>query len=83
MISSEGKSASADSIEKWKKDLPSLLQEYGYNLCNVYNADETGLFWQLLLNKTLAEKGDACVGGKAGKQRITLMIAANMDASDK
>ena len=55
IISGEGKSVPADSIEKWKNELPSIIQ--GYEPRDIYNADETGLFWQLLPNKTLAEKG--------------------------
>ena len=41
------------------------------------------LFYKLLPNKTLHFKGDACVEGKSSKQRITALVCANMDGSEK
>lgn len=55
----------------------------GYQPEDVYNADETGLFYQLLSNKTLSDKGDDCAGSKQSKQRVTLLLGANMDGSDR
>lgn len=34
-------------------------------------------------NKTLHFKGDACIGGKSSKERITALVCANMDGSEK
>lgn len=61
--------------------LPILLKENEPQ--NIYNADETALFWQLLPNKTLAEKGDKCRGEKKSKLRVSVLVASNMDGSDK
>jgi hypothetical protein len=81
LVSGEGQSVSLTSVENWKERLPTLLE--GYEPRNVYNADETALFWQLIPNKTLAEKGDVCRGGKLSKQRVTVLVMANMDGTDK
>ena len=34
-------------------------------------------------DKTLAFKGESCSGGKHSKERITLLVGANMDGSRK
>ena len=42
--------------EQWKTEvLPKLLE--GYSARDVFNADETGMFWRLLPDKTKAFKG--------------------------
>ena len=43
----------------------------------MYNADETGLFFKSLPNKTLAAKDDKCIGGKLSKERLTVLLCAN------
>uniref|UniRef100_H3AP49 DDE-1 domain-containing protein n=1 Tax=Latimeria chalumnae TaxID=7897 RepID=H3AP49_LATCH len=61
--------------------LPALLKDYEPK--NIYNTDGTGLFYKLLPNKTVAIKGENCHGRKHSKERITIMVAANLDSSDK
>lgn len=71
-----------EDCEKWRKDvLPDLIQKYSER--DVFNADETGLFFKCLPDKTLTFKNMQCHGGKNSKQRVTLMLAANMDGSEK
>ena len=50
---------------------------------DVYNADETGLFYQLLPERSLTVRGDACEGGKKSKQRLTALLCCNASGSDK
>ena len=66
----------------WLKDVYTTLVE-GYKPEDIYNADETGLFYQLLPNKTLATKDDDCAGTKKSKQRVTLLLGGNLDGSDR
>ncbi|GBM05633.1 Tigger transposable element-derived protein 4 [Araneus ventricosus] len=72
-----GESASVDasSCEEWLSELPSLLKDYKAG--DVFNAHETELFYQYLPNKTAAFKGEECHGGKQGKLRVTVLLAAN------
>ena len=56
--------------------LPSLLAEYKPE--DIFNADETGLFWKCLPDKTMSFKGDTCSGGKRSKKRITVIVCASM-----
>lgn len=61
--------------------MQDVLKDYSPR--DIYNADETGLFYQLLPSKTLAFKGEKCMGGKKSKNRLTVLMTANMDGSDK
>lgn len=55
--------------------LPAILSSY--NLADIYNADEFGLFYQALPEKSLHLKSEKCVRGKHSKIRLTGMAAAN------
>ena len=46
--------------------LPTLLTNYG--LENIYNADELGLFYQCLPDKSYQLKTEKCAGGKQQNQ---------------
>lgn len=73
----ESGSVEPEIAEAWKKDkLPSILRKYSPD--DIYNADETGLFWKLLANKTVAFKNQIVEGGKQPKDRVTLLVTANM-----
>ncbi|XP_035227659.1 tigger transposable element-derived protein 6-like [Stegodyphus dumicola] len=79
-----GESAAVDtsSANEWKEEkLKLLLSEYAAD--DVFNADETALFFKILPERTLAYKGDKCVGGNKAKERLTVLIAANMTGSQK
>lgn len=56
--SNQGEAGAVDLEElgNWQQDvLQAEISKFSPN--DVFNADETGLFWQLLPNKTLAFKG--------------------------
>jgi hypothetical protein len=61
--------------------LPHLLE--GYRPCDVFIVDKCGLFYNLLSNRTYAFRGEQCHRGKLRKDRITVLVAANMDGSEK
>ena len=46
-----------------------------YDLDNVLNMDETGLFWKLIPDRTLATKAGS--GGKKSKDRVTLVFTVS------
>ncbi|CAH0725646.1 unnamed protein product, partial [Brenthis ino] len=60
---------------------PNLKMKYSPE--DIFNADETGLFFKLTPDKTLKFKGEKCVGGKLSKERITVLVAANMSGTEK
>lgn len=71
-----------ESVKQWRESvLKNLLS--GYAEQDIFNVDETGLFWKLLPSKTLTFKGDRCTSGKKSKERITVLVGSNMDGSEK
>ena len=58
----DGGDASAGTLKSWAERLPVLVK--GYELKDVLNADETGLYWRALPGKSLSVKGKKCKGGK-------------------
>ena len=63
-------------VARWNETtLPTLLSKY--NLKNIFNADEFGLFYQYLPNKIYHFKGQKCSGGKNSKVRLAGMAAGN------
>jgi hypothetical protein len=59
--------------------LQSLIAKY--DLEDVYNADETALYWKLEPNKSLAR--NSVTGTKKSKDRITIMLACNATGTHK
>ena len=63
-------------VAAWNETtLPTLLSNYSLEI--VYSADEYGLFYQCLPNKSYQLKTVKCSGGKRSKIRITGLAAAN------
>ena len=62
-------------MKDWKARLPKICE--GYALRDIYNLDESGLFYRNLPDYSLAIKGEDCTGGKKAKQRITLVFIAS------
>ena len=52
----ESAEVSVESSDAWLESVPSLLG--GYKPRDVYNADEMGLYFNVLPDRTLAYKGD-------------------------
>lgn len=79
-----GESAAVDepAVESFRRGrLQSLLQQFAPE--DTFNCDETGLFYKLLPEKTLAFAGDPCHGGKHSKERLTVLVGCNMLGTEK
>lgn len=61
--------------------LPGLLQKYAPD--DIYNADETGIYYRALPDGTLVNKSESVAGGKKSKDRITALVATNMSGTDR
>ncbi|UYV72570.1 K02A2.6-like [Cordylochernes scorpioides] len=79
----EGASISPAIIDKHLTNLNSILANSGYDPTNIYTADETGLFFQLIPDRTLAHKDENCRGVKRMKQQITVLLCYNSTGTDK
>ena len=69
-VSGEKKICTLQMTAPWREThLPTLLSKY--KLEDIFNADEFGLCFEGLPNKTLELKGEKCSGGKHSKARLT------------
>jgi hypothetical protein len=80
-LAGESAEESVESTDAWLESLPFSLG--GYEQRDVYNADEMGLFFNVLPDRTLAHKAESCHGGKYSKDRLTVLLCVNSDGSDK
>ena len=64
-----------DVVDDWSKRLPALTE--GYVLADIYNADETGLYFRALPSRSMVIKGDPQKGIKTSKDRITVLLACS------
>jgi hypothetical protein len=59
LISHRNVVVDTDICDDWLKNkLPNLVKNY--KACDIFNAEETGLFYKLMPNKTLQLKGEKC-----------------------
>ncbi|XP_052221853.1 tigger transposable element-derived protein 6-like [Dreissena polymorpha] len=74
-VCGESNSVNQVTVDDWVERLPTILA--GYDLCDVFNMDETGLFFRALPDKSLSIKGEDCKGGKRSKERLTVALCCN------
>ena len=75
-----GEAASADhkAAEDFPETLRKIIEEKGYQPEQVFNADETGLFWKRMPSRTYISKEEKSAPGfKVAKDRLTLLLCAN------
>jgi hypothetical protein len=71
-------SANVESAEEFCSTFQSFIKKENFSLDQIFNCDETGLYFRLLPDKTLAsffEKSPA--GSKKSKDRVTVSACAN------
>lgn len=75
-LSGEAAAVNTEVVNNFRDSaLKTLI--HGYDISDVYNGDETGLFFKCLPDKTLAYRNEKCHGGKNSKERITVMPIVN------
>ncbi len=63
------------TVDSWKEHLQEIIQ--GYVKDDIWNMDETGVFWKALPDRGFGVKGKECKGGKKCKQRIIIAFFVN------
>lgn len=64
--------------------LRAKMNEMGLTIAQIYNADESGLFYRLLPHTTYVTASEKTAPGrKIRKERVTFMLCANADGSHK
>lgn len=81
-ISGEAKSVPAGVVDDWLNVVWPKIRE-GYLDEEIFNIDETALFYKMLPDRTLKFKREKCVGGKLSKERITVLVGANFTGTKK
>lgn len=64
-----------------QEDLKNILQKY--NPENIYNYDETGIYYELLPNKAICKSTTETKFHLNSKKRLTLLLACNFTGSKK
>ncbi len=81
-VSGERAAADQAGAENWINNvLPGVIE--GYDLNDVFNADETGLFYKAAPLGTLAVAGSHPTGGKTPKDRVTVLLLCNSTGTEK
>lgn len=80
-ISGESAAVDQELVGLWKEQLPSILIDFDAD--DIFNLDETALFFKCLPNKTLTFRNDRCFGGKFSKERVTVLVGSNASGTEK
>ncbi|GES96528.1 tigger transposable element-derived protein 6-like [Rhizophagus clarus] len=75
----EANSAPLEILDEERNKLREILKNYDLN--DVFNCDETGLYWDLEPSKTLAQ--GPLAGKKKSKKRVTLLFTCNATGTEK
>ncbi|XP_060872747.1 tigger transposable element-derived protein 6-like [Metopolophium dirhodum] len=81
---SHGEKASANSeyADEWKfTKLPQILAKFSFD--DIYNADETGLYYRATPDGSLCFKHESIAGSKKAMDRITILCCVNASGTDK
>lgn len=78
-----GEKASADhvSAKSYADDFKNIIE--GYSLDQVFNCDETGLYYKMLPGRTLTTVHNEPMGTKKAKDRVTINACSNASGSIK
>ena len=78
----EKSDADTTAADTWSTTvLPDLLETYAPR--DIYNTDETGIYFRALPDGSLTFSNDKLSGTKKSKERITALVTTNMDGTDK
>jgi hypothetical protein len=81
-VCAEANSVNPEEVVNWKNTtLLHLMAKYSPK--DIFNADEFGLFYNMLPDKTYTFKGASCKGIKVNKERITVPVCVNLDGTEK
>ena len=80
VVCGEGAAVNPETITDWKERLSGITDQYEPK--DIFNMDETGIFFRALPEKTLRVRGTDCLGGKKSKERLTAMFCVNMTGEE-
>ncbi|XP_036599100.1 tigger transposable element-derived protein 1-like [Trichosurus vulpecula] len=78
LLTDEPAVADTEAARKYPEVLRKIIEDGGYTPQQVFNIDETGLFWKRLPERTFVSLEDkAGPGFKASKDHLTLLLGGN------
>ena len=80
-IAGEKLSANLVSADEFVQNFPNLVE--GYAPEQIFNCDETGLYYKMLSGRTLATVHNKASGGKKAKEKVTVSACSNVTDSIK
>ncbi|XP_053551170.1 tigger transposable element-derived protein 1-like [Bombina bombina] len=85
-IKVQGEAAAADTeaAESYPSEFAKIIEDGGYSMDQIFNVDETGLFWKKMPARTfIARQEKSMPGYKPAKDRITLLLGGNASGTLK
>lgn len=83
-LQGESLSAAMMDVEPFREKFLKLVEEQGLTRHQMFNCDESGLYWKLMPNKTLVTSREKeAKAFKKPKDRVTIMACANASGSIK
>lgn len=80
-VCGESGSVNQEVARAWKDHVAQMIKEKPAK--DIFNVKETGLFFKCTPDKTLVFKVNCCSGGKNSKERVTMLVGANMNGTEK
>ena len=75
VLSGEASAVDPVVIDNWQTRLAEIILDYCEE--DIFNCDETGLFWLQSSSRSLVLPGDSAHGGKVDKKRLTLLLCSS------
>ncbi|XP_050699783.1 tigger transposable element-derived protein 1-like [Eriocheir sinensis] len=83
-LTGEAASANVAAAKTYPATLKAIIEEGGYTAKQIFNIDETCLYWKKLPSRTyISVEESRAPGFKASKDRLTLLLGANAEGDYK
>lgn len=83
-IQGESASADHDAAKSFPDELKRVIDTYHYTPSQIFNVDETGLFWKRMPSRSYIAKEESSMPGfKVAKDRLTLLLGGNASGDCK
>ncbi|GFX21658.1 tigger transposable element-derived protein 1 [Trichonephila clavipes] len=77
-ITGESATAHEGAAKIFPEEQAKIIEDGDYSADQVFNADETGLYWKKMPNRTYIAKDETTASGhKASNDRVTLLLCSN------